>query len=346
MATVRRRNKILHIQWYDSIEKKNKSKSTGLEETKANRAEAARMAKKIQEEMDKNRENTGLFGIKKSTLADAFAHFLKNNQHKNQKTIWEYNWFFKKFTEHFSEDMLCTGISKIGVEEWLLKIKSSPDYKPNTIHTLGKQCAHFLSFLFEYDYCPVFKVNHEIKTKPEVVEKIVFSIQDIKFLFKEVENAPSDIKMLVYLAFYTGLRPSDLYLVKIEDIDLKERTLKYYEQKRKKHRMVPFHYDLVEIFNQYIGEKTTGRLLPWKEYNYLTKAITRYFANIKFDEKGYSARTFRKTFITLARSKYKMEAAIVRELVGHEHKDTADRYYNEITVDTMRKELKKFKRPK
>jgi len=41
-----------------------------------------------------------------------------------------------------------------------------------------------------------------------------------------------------------------------------------------------------------------------------------------------------------------MDAAIVRELVGHEHKDTADRYYNEITVDTMRRELKKFKLPK
>ena len=346
MATIFTRNNILYIQWYDSIEKKNNAKTTRLKDTKANRAEVKRLAKKIQDEMDKNRESVNLPGIKKSTLRDAIAHFLKNNQHKNQKTIWEYNWFFKKFTEHFSEEMLCTGISKLGVEEWLLILKSSTDYRPNTIHTLGKQCAHFLNFLFEYEYCPVFKVNREIKTKPEVVEKIVFSTEDIKSLFEDVENAPGSIKMLVYLAFYTGLRPSDLYLVNIEDIDLKERTLRYYEQKLKKYRTVPFHNDLVEILKQYIGEETTGRLLPWKEYNYLTKAITRYFANIKFDEKGYSARTFRKTFITLARSEYKMEAAIVRELVGHEHKDTADRYYNEISIETMKSELKKFKRPK
>jgi len=346
MATVLTRNNILYIQWYDSDEKKNKAKSTGLKGTKANRADVLKIAKNIQEELDRNRENTDCFGIKRSTLRDAFEHFLKNNQHKNHKTIWEYYWFYRKFTEHFGEDMLCKEISKTGVELWLLNVKSLTDYKLNTRHTLGKQCAHFLNFLFEYEYCPFFRVNHEIKTKPERVEKIVFSTSDIKFLFKDVEKHPGSIKMIVYLAFYTGLRPSDLYLVNIEDIDMKKRTLKYYEQKRKKHRTVPFHEDLVKILKQYIGEKTTGRLLPWKEYNYLGKAITRYFANIKFDEKGYSARTFRKTFITLARSEYSMDAAIVRELVGHEHKDTADRYYNEITVDTMRRELKKFKLPK
>jgi integrase len=275
-----------------------------------------------------------------------FEHFLKNNQHKNDKTIWEYNWFFKKFTEHFSKDMPCMGISKIGVEEWLLGIKSLIEYRQNTIHTLGKQCVHFLNFLFEYNYCQMFIVNSEIKTKPEVVEKVVFSDSDIKFLFKNVESARSCIKMLVYLAFYTGLRPSDIYLIKIEDIDLKERTLRYYEQKLRKHRVIPFHNDLGKILKQYIGGKTSGRLLPWREYNYLGKAITRYFAEINYDSKGYSARTFRKTFITLARSKYSMDATVVRELVGHEHMNTADRYYNEISIETMRSELKKFKRPK
>lgn len=66
---------------------------------------------------------------------------------------------------------------------------------------------------------------------------------------------------------------------------------------------------------------------------------------LKIGTKGYSARTFRKTFITLCRSRYNMDASIVRELVGHEHGNTTDRYYNQIGIDAMKKELQKFKRP-
>lgn len=346
MAIILTRNNILYIQWYDPVEKKNKAKSTRLKDTKTNRADAERMAKKVQQDLDKTRERNGILGISRPTLDDAINHFLKNNQHKNPKTIWEYHWFFEQFTADFKKEMYCENISKRSVEDWFLKIKSFKQYKQNTIHTLGKQCIHFLNFLFEYDYCTAFVVNSEIKTKSEVVEKIVFSIPDIIFLFKEVEKASSSIKMLVYLAFYTGLRPSDIYLINIEDIDLKAGTLKYYALKRKKRRKIPFHKDLEKILTEYIGERKEGRLLPWSQYNYLGKAIARYFAEIGFNKKGYSARTFRKTFITLARSNFLMDATVVRELVGHEHMNTADRYYNEISIDIMKSELKKFKRPK
>jgi integrase len=66
---------------------------------------------------------------------------------------------------------------------------------------------------------------------------------------------------------------------------------------------------------------------------------------LKIRDKGYTARTFRKTFITLARSRYSMDATIVKELVGHEHTNTTDRYYNSVTMDAMKSELAKFKRP-
>ena len=64
---------------------------------------------------------------------------------------------------------------------------------------------------------------------------------------------------------------------------------------------------------------------------------------IGLSAKKYTARTFRKTFITLARSRYNMDASIVRELVGHEHGNTTDKFYNQISINAMRKELKKFK---
>ncbi|MCP5061366.1 MAG: hypothetical protein GY936_02760 [Ignavibacteriae bacterium] len=73
--------------------------------------------------------------------------------------------------------------------------------------------------------------------------------------------------------------------------------------------------------------------------------MKRFMKKINLDHKGYTARTFRKTFITLCRSRYNIDASIVRELVGHEHGNTQDRYYNEIEIKQLTQELKKFKRP-
>ena len=73
--------------------------------------------------------------------------------------------------------------------------------------------------------------------------------------------------------------------------------------------------------------------------------MSKYLEKIQLDGKKYSARTFRKTFITLCRNRFNIDASIVRELVGHEHGNTTDRYYNEIDIKTMREALDKFKRP-
>ena len=73
--------------------------------------------------------------------------------------------------------------------------------------------------------------------------------------------------------------------------------------------------------------------------------MTRYFKKIGLTAKNCSAKTFRKTFITLARSRYKMDATIVKEIVGHKHTSTTDKYYNRVDVDDMKEELKKFKMP-
>ena len=43
--------------------------------------------------------------------------------------------------------------------------------------------------------------------------------------------------------------------------------------------------------------------------------------------------------------RYNMDATIVKELVGHEHGNTTDRYYNQVDMDKMKEELKKFIRP-
>ena len=88
-----------------------------------------------------------------------------------------------------------------------------------------------------------------------------------------------------------------------------------------------------------------GKLLEYSSVEILNRAVTRYMHTLEINGRGYTARTFRKTFITLCRSRYDMDATIVKELVGHEHGNTTDRYYNKISMNRMREELVKFRRP-
>jgi len=92
-------------------------------------------------------------------------------------------------------------------------------------------------------------------------------------------------------------------------------------------------------------EVKSGRLINYCREENLGKAVTRYFETLKINGKGYIARTFRKTFITLCRSRFQMDASIVRELVGHSHHNVADQYYNSIDHGIIKKELTKFIRP-
>ena len=142
MASVRKRGDLWHIQWYDPIEKKITSKSTGLNATEVNRKKAEFYAKKLQEELTERNKELKKIGVKRITINDAFQHFLRNNQNKNVKTIKDYNRFYKKFTEHFDPDDSCTSVTKLKVEAWLNEIKKLP-FQPNTIHGYGKQCTHF-----------------------------------------------------------------------------------------------------------------------------------------------------------------------------------------------------------
>jgi hypothetical protein len=40
-----------------------------------------------------------------------------------------------------------------------------------------------------------------------------------------------------------------------------------------------------------------------------------------------------------------MDTSVVREIIGNEQGNTTDKYYNQISVDRMKEELKKFVRP-
>ncbi|MBZ0184447.1 MAG: site-specific integrase [Melioribacteraceae bacterium] len=342
MASLIIRNNVIYLTWYDPFQKKQKRKTTKLTNSKENYEAALKKAKEFQKKLDVKYETSIQKGYSIITIAAAFDHFKKINENKHSKTLADYERFYKKFSEIFTPEKPTSIINKGAVEDWLLSLRKLK-LSQNSIHGYGKQCSHFLNFLFEYNYVPMFKINREVKTKPEIKPIIHITEMDLKIIFDNLGNKNEHLKLLIRLLFYTGLRSSDLLSINIDDIDLENRLITYYSPKRKIYRTIPFHDNLFQALSQRGDEVKTGKLLNYNSVENLGKAVTRFFKKINLSKKGYTARTFRKTFVTLCRNKFNMDATIVKELVGHEHTNTTDRYYNSISYEVMKRELQKFK---
>jgi hypothetical protein len=98
-------------------------------------------------------------------------------------------------------------------------------------------------------------------------------------------------------------------------VDLENRVMSYYSPKRKVYRRIAFHSELLPILRTRIKEVKTGPVLDYKNIENMGRAFYRYMKDLNLRNKGYTLRTFRKTFQTLA-SAYGMDPAVTDELVG------------------------------
>ena len=342
MASIYPKGNKIYISWYDFALQKNRNKSLGLTNTKENMAKARLIAADFEKELQKEKEKFATLGITRNTINYAFKHFLSNNETKHPKTIRDYYRFYNKFIETFPEQMPCTTITKLSVEKWLNQIKKL-NLKKNSIFGYFKQLNHFLNFLFEYNYLPMFKINRDVKPKPEIVEKIIIEIEDLALIFYMLAlcEKNENFKNMITILYYTGLRASDVLSLKIEDVNIKENTLRYYSPKKKIYREVAFHKDLKPIFEAIKQQKEKGKAVDYENVESLQRAIRRYFSQIELTGKRYTSRSFRKTFITIAK-KRGMDETTVKELVGHSHTSVTDKFYNKIDIDQMKSELNKY----
>jgi hypothetical protein len=159
------------------------------------------------------------------------------------------------------------------------------------------------------------------------------------FVGSPINNYSVNINIADYSHFV------DTYNGEKGKLDCDFYVLKEDLEKGKKHRHIPFHEELFSVLKSRMAEVKEGSILDYCSVENLGRAVTRYFKDLGIYNKGYKTKTFRKTFITLCRNRFQIDASIVKELVGHSHGNVTDKYYNLIDMQTLKNELKKFRRP-
>lgn len=331
-----------YISFVDPDTGRTKNRSTKIIAGQSTKKLAEQICKDFEEELEERKSILVRLNIQKATIASAFDHFLKMNDDKVEKTKYAYNFFYKWFTKSFNPYDPCTIINKISAEDWMIKMREHYS-EPNTLYGLYKVFNKFLNFLFEYSHIPVFKMNKSVKPKPVEKPIKVFDPPDLNKLIKNLgkKKKNNNFTTMFYLLLYTGLRPSDLVDIKVEDVDLESMTLTYYSSKVKIHHTIPLHMMLKPFLAKRINEIKTGKLINYATTVDMGKAFRRYLTSIELTGKGYNLRTFRKNFATRA-FENGMNLLSASRLLGHRTMQTTQKYYTHVEKLKLAEELKKL----
>ncbi|MFA9375780.1 MAG: tyrosine-type recombinase/integrase [Lachnotalea sp.] len=185
------------------------------------------------------------------------------------------------------------------------------------------------------------------QSQPKIV-RIPFSDNELTLLWNNTDFPFVD---MVLIGVYSGWRPQELAILRIEDIDLDEQLFKGgLKTNAGKNRIVPIHpiiLDLVKLnyekavamnseylFNDEDGQQ--GTFLTYDKYRGRFNKIMKRF---KIMHKPHDTR---HSFITKAKAA-SMDEYIIKLIVGHAITDITEKTYTHRTIEQLHTEIAKIK---
>lgn len=161
----------------------------------------------------------------------------------------------------------------------------------------------------------------------EFLEKEILPI--IKDLFSKDELR---IRILLLFMFYTGLRKSEMYLLKRKDFNFDKKELKVYIPKTKEERLIPLNDKIMKLLKEYFNlesEINNAFNLGAGSIDYIFNLLKPNFPEIKL-----RPHLFRHSFATHLLNK-KFNIREVSSLLGHKNIETTMRYLG-LDIDNIK----------
>ncbi len=282
-------------------------------------------------------------------MKDEFINYLRFEKKYSENTISSYSLDLKKFTNYVKKDF--DKINKEDVQKYIqyLSKKESSLSVSRTISTL-KSFYKFLQINKYTKTNPLTLISNpkQPKTLPKVLsEEEINKLLDI--------NLKTDFdfrnKAMLELMYSSGLRVSELINLTVNDIDIKNCTVRIFG-KGSKERIIPLNEYATKAINNYILYHRSV-LFKHGENNYLflnnhgnrmTRQgffkILKKIAKEKEIKTEFSPHTLRHSFATHL-LKYGADLRSIQELLGHSDISTTQ-IYTHITNEKLQKDYHKY----
>lgn len=261
---------------------------------------------------------------------EKYYNYLQYELHLEKNTISSYLNDLKQFDKYISE----LGMDELDVnEDTLLNfLDYSSKLKPNSKAHYITVLNSYFKFLYIKKYIEKDVTN--LLTHPKKQSKLVdyLTINEVY----QLADASRDIRerLIVLLMFKTGIRVSEACNITLNDINIKEKTIKIHG-KGNKERIVLFDNEVVELLNKYLSKtKIEKNLLLNKKGKpcdrFYIYSLLKELANLANIKKNIYPHILRHSFAT-----YMLEQGVdlrlLQVMLGHEDITTTTIYTHILT---------------
>ena len=261
-----------------------------------------------------------------------FYDYLLLEKNYSQHTVTAYIndiGFFESFLSNEFEDDNLIRVNYNQIRSWIVSL-SDDGISNASINRKVSSLKSFYKFLLktkQIDTSPLLK--HKALKAPKKIQ-IPFSEKELdmvlnQIIYKEGFEGVRD-KLIVDLFYTTGIRRTELINLKIQNVDLSNKTIKVIG-KRNKERIIPILTIIEEQIKKYLSERSSIQEVKEREYFFLLsngvklndsfvyRLINYYFSNVSEKVKK-SPHILRHTFATHLLNNG-ADINSVKELLGH-----------------------------
>ena len=163
--------------------------------------------------------------------------------------------------------------------------------------------------------------------------------KEVKEMFRVSRIEPRD-NLLLKCLFYLGLRNSEVMNLRIEDVDLINKTVKVVQAKGKKDRYVPIPtQELIGQFGKWIRNETEGRVFYISE-RHIRRLVKAYAVMARVRNPGeVHPHTLRHSYATHLQNSG-VPLNVIQQILGHERIETTTVYVH-LGLERMREHIEK-----
>lgn len=161
-----------------------------------------------------------------------------------------------------------------------------------------------------------------------------FTEEELAILWQNTDKKLVKI-LLIYI--YTGLRPIELYEIKLSDVNIKARyMIGGVKTAAGKDRVIPIAKCIMPFINEIYATASFKRSETFLPKGYIQVRIDAPLIKLcqELNISEHKRHDTRHTFITLARN-YDMDLYILKSIVGHVHNDVTSKVYTHKEVDQL-----------
>ena len=245
------------------------------------------------------------------------------------------------------------------MDEGTVKIKGKEQHaSAGTKARIKSMFNLMLDYALEYEivdrnYARTFNVSDEIVKEKEETKRghIPFTENEMEILWNNIDT--KQYVDIILFQCYTGWRPQELGLLKLEDIDLETGVMVGgIKTEAGTNRVVPIHprirhiveqkyKEAEELGSEYLINCTGSRSGLKLTYDKYQKRFVKVIGELNLNDQ-HRAHDPRMHFITMAK-KYKLDEYAIKYIVGHAIQDVTEKVYTKREIDWLKEEIEKIK---